>query len=52
MGNKSKRESRFNLLKLKDSDFESQDLNQRMASIEYLGDFINVRRVKKITLHI
>jgi hypothetical protein len=52
MGEKSKKESRFDLLKPTDSDFENKDLNQRMASIDALGDFINVRRVKKITLHI
>ncbi|WP_284116057.1 hypothetical protein [Acinetobacter pittii] len=50
MSNKSSKEARFNLLKPKDSDFANKDIHQRIVDIEAVDEFINIRRVKKITV--
>lgn len=52
MSNKSKKEARLNLLKPNDSDFENKDIHQRIADIKAIGEFINISKVKKITVHI
>ncbi|MDC4688418.1 hypothetical protein NRA35_18820 [Acinetobacter baumannii] len=52
MGKKSAKESRFNLLKPKDSDFANKDINQRISDIEAVDEFLNIKKVKEITVHI
>lgn len=52
MGKKSKKESRFELVKPDDNDLKGSGLSQKIANIDVLSDFINVRRVKKITMNI
>ncbi|WP_038342272.1 hypothetical protein [Acinetobacter sp. A47] len=52
MSNKSKKEARFNLLKPKDSDFSNKNIHQRIADIKAADEFINMHKVKKITVHV
>ncbi|MEN8278578.1 hypothetical protein ABFP05_11895 [Acinetobacter baumannii] len=52
MNKKSRQEARFNLLKPKDSDFANKDIKQRILDIEAADEFINMRKVKKITVYV
>lgn len=50
MSKKSRKAARFNLLKPKESDFANKDIKQRMLDIEAADEFINIRKVRKITV--
>ena len=52
MSNKSKKEARLKLLSPNDYDFSGKDLNQRIADINAVDDFINIKKVKKITVNV
>ena len=44
MGKKSKKEARLKLLNPNDYDFSGKDLNQRIADINAVDDFINIKK--------
>lgn len=52
MSNKSKKEARLKLLSPNDRDFSNKDINQRIADINAVDEFINIKKVKKITVHV
>ena len=45
MSNKSKKEARLKLLSPNDCDFSNKDINQRIADINAVDEFINIKKV-------